>query len=204
MMYGCQVGLDGLPSGGHYQYAYDGRDFLAFDKETRTWTALTPPAQVTKWNWESEKSIAERWKAYLEEICVEWLQRYLNYGHEALLRAEAPAVKVAQKAGYDGRETLICRVARFPHPKGNGAGPTAPGSCGVDSQERDRYRCQVAHDSLPEPQDFTWVEPASNLALILGILGAVLAALILLGAMVIIYRKKYRHAEAGYKPTAGE
>uniref|UniRef100_A0ACB8EF81 Uncharacterized protein n=1 Tax=Sphaerodactylus townsendi TaxID=933632 RepID=A0ACB8EF81_9SAUR len=218
-MYGCQVELDGLPNGGHFQYAYEGKDFLSLDKETLTWTALTPPAQITKRKWEAEKSIAEYWKTYLEEICVEWLWRYLDYGKKTLLRTEAPAVKVARKAGYDGRETLICQAHGFypaqidvtwmkdgeDRKQDTLMGGVVPNSDGtyhtwrsieVDSQERDHYQCQVAHDSLPEPLDFTWEEPASNQGLLLGVLLGVLVALILLGAMVIIYYRSDRGSDS--------
>ncbi|XP_048344888.1 antigen peptide transporter 2 [Sphaerodactylus townsendi] len=137
----------------------------------------------------------------------------LEGGKVTLQRTEAPTVKVAQKAGYDGRETLICRAHGF-YPKEievtwmkdgedqkpdtftGGVLPNSDGtyhtwlSIEVDSQERDRFRCQVAHDSLPEPLDFTWEEPASNLALVLGFVGGVLAALILLTAGVAFCMKK--------------
>uniref|UniRef100_A0ACB8EF57 Uncharacterized protein n=1 Tax=Sphaerodactylus townsendi TaxID=933632 RepID=A0ACB8EF57_9SAUR len=138
------------------------------------------------------------------------------------LSTEAPTVKVAQKAGYDGRETLICRAHGF-YPKEievtwmkdgedqkpdtftGGVLPNSDGtyhtwlSIEVDSQERDRFRCQVAHDSLPEPLDFTWEEPASDLGLILGLtvgLGLILVCLILYRTFAIKQQQ-----EMGYEIT---
>ena len=84
-MYGCELREDGSKRG-HMQDAYDGRDHLALDKETLTWTAACPKAQITKEKWEKDPTLAQRRKAYLEEICIEWLQRYLDYGKERLLR----------------------------------------------------------------------------------------------------------------------
>nr|XP_056723022.1 BOLA class I histocompatibility antigen, alpha chain BL3-7-like [Euleptes europaea] len=222
-MYGCEVGPDGRPSGGLSQYAYDGEDFLAFDKETLTWTAPLPQAQITKRRWEAEGIVAQRRKAYLEEECVEWLRRYLGYGKETLLRTEAPAAKVARKAGYDGRESLICRAHGFypreievtwmkdgedrkPDTFTGGVFPNSDGtyhtwlSIEVDPNEKDRYRCRVEHDGLLEPLDLAYEDPASNMGLIVGIIVAVLAALILLGIGVPCYMKKRQ--KKGYEAPA--
>nr|XP_020634846.1 major histocompatibility complex class I-related gene protein-like [Pogona vitticeps] len=84
-MYSCELRADGSKRG-HMQYGYDGRDYIALDKETLTWTAAVPKAQITKHKWEKELAIAQRQKEYLEEICIEWLQKYLAYGKERLLR----------------------------------------------------------------------------------------------------------------------
>ncbi|XP_077186797.1 class I histocompatibility antigen, F10 alpha chain-like [Paroedura picta] len=211
VMYGCEVGPDGRLLRGHLQFAYDGEDFLALDRENRVWTARVPQAQETKRRWEAETHEAERQAAYLEEICVEWLRRYLDYGKEALQRTEAPDARVARKA-EDHRETLLCQLHGFypkeievtwmkdgqdrkPETFSGGVVPNSDGtyhtwvSIEVDPQERDLYRCHVEHDSLPEPLDLAWEEPASNLGLILGIFG-VLAALLLVGVGVACYMRK--------------
>ncbi|XP_042749911.1 class I histocompatibility antigen, F10 alpha chain-like, partial [Lagopus leucura] len=74
-MYGCDILEDGTTRG-YNQVAYNGRDFIAFDKDTKTFTAAVPEAVPTKRKWEGEGSFAERLKYYLEETCVQWLQRY--------------------------------------------------------------------------------------------------------------------------------
>uniref|UniRef100_A0A670HM48 MHC class I-like antigen recognition-like domain-containing protein n=1 Tax=Podarcis muralis TaxID=64176 RepID=A0A670HM48_PODMU len=74
LMYGCELSSDGR-KGGHYQYGYDGRDFIAFDKETLTWTAAEMEAEVTKRKWDPIMALNQR-----------WLRRYLDYGKETLLR----------------------------------------------------------------------------------------------------------------------
>nr|XP_028576261.1 major histocompatibility complex class I-related gene protein-like isoform X4 [Podarcis muralis] len=85
LMYGCELSPDGRKEG-YYRYGYDGRDFLSFEKETLTWTAADREAQVMKRKWEAELAKKQYRKAYLEEECIEWLQRYLDYGNETLLR----------------------------------------------------------------------------------------------------------------------
>ncbi|XP_042300476.1 major histocompatibility complex class I-related gene protein-like, partial [Sceloporus undulatus] len=84
-MYGCELRKDGS-KGGHYQYGYDGKDYISFDKETLTWTAADLPALNTKRKWDPNTVRNQYNKAYLEETCIEWLQRYLEYGKEELRR----------------------------------------------------------------------------------------------------------------------
>uniref|UniRef100_A0A8C7E3M7 MHC class I-like antigen recognition-like domain-containing protein n=1 Tax=Naja naja TaxID=35670 RepID=A0A8C7E3M7_NAJNA len=84
-MFGCELRRDGS-KGGFIQDGYNGRTFLTFDKETLTWVAPIPKAQITKRRWDADTVSNQRKKAYLEEICIEWLERYLSYGKETLLR----------------------------------------------------------------------------------------------------------------------
>uniref|UniRef100_A0A8D2J3X1 Ig-like domain-containing protein n=1 Tax=Varanus komodoensis TaxID=61221 RepID=A0A8D2J3X1_VARKO len=171
-MYGCELRSDGS-KGGYDQYGYDGKDYISLDKETLTWTAADAKAQITKRKWEKDLAFAQGMKAYLEKICIEWLQRYLEYGKETL---------VTRGAAPDGRETLLCRADGF-YPKEMEIAwtrdgevwtqdtfrglvtPNADGtyhtwiSAKIDPQERDRYRCSVGHDSLPDLVEVAWEEP---------------------------------------------
>uniref|UniRef100_A0A8C6XXI9 MHC class I-like antigen recognition-like domain-containing protein n=1 Tax=Naja naja TaxID=35670 RepID=A0A8C6XXI9_NAJNA len=70
-IYGCELRRDGS-KGGFLLYGYDGRTFLTFDKETLTWVALDLQAQITQRKW--------------DKTCIEWLEKYLSYGNETLLR----------------------------------------------------------------------------------------------------------------------
>ncbi|CAI5768681.1 Hypothetical predicted protein [Podarcis lilfordi] len=100
LMYGCELSPDGRKEG-YYQYGYDGRDFLSFEKETLTWTAADREAREMKRKWDAELAKKQYRKAYLEEECIEWLQKYLGYGNETLLRTE----KVRMKAAYERTST---------------------------------------------------------------------------------------------------
>ncbi|XP_062979008.1 H-2 class I histocompatibility antigen, Q9 alpha chain-like [Elgaria multicarinata webbii] len=221
-MYGCELRGDGS-KGGYDQYGYDVRNYIAFDKETLTWTAADVPAQNTKRKWEAEPAIAQRKKAYLEEECIEWLQRYLDYGKETLLRTERPVVKVTSQAEHDGTETLVCQAHGF-YPKAiettwrrdgevmdhatfrRDVAPNSDGtyhawlSIKVDPKDRDLYRCHVGHDSLLEPLDFAWEEPgASNLGLIVGCVVGAAFALLVAGILGIYFYKK---RQDGYKAAS--
>uniref|UniRef100_H9GTB3 Ig-like domain-containing protein n=1 Tax=Anolis carolinensis TaxID=28377 RepID=H9GTB3_ANOCA len=206
-MYGCDLRKDGSKAG-YRQYAYDGKDFISFDKETLTWTAADVKAQITKRTWDAQSTRNQYLKAYLEEECIKWLQKYLEYGNETLLRTEKPEVKVTRKVDYDGMETLICRVGGF-YPKDidiewtrDGEvwmqdtfhGLVSPNSDGtyytwrsitVDPKERERYKCHVEHDGLPSPVDVAWEDPASKSVLI----GCAVGILLPITGLAVYFRE---------------
>uniref|UniRef100_A0A8D2LQ91 Ig-like domain-containing protein n=1 Tax=Varanus komodoensis TaxID=61221 RepID=A0A8D2LQ91_VARKO len=182
-MFGCELRSDGS-KGGYMQFGYDGRDFLSLDKETLRWTAADATAQLTKRKWEKDPAIAQGFKVYLEETCIEWLQRYLEYGKETLQRTEPPTVRVTRhKSSTEDVETLVCRAHGF-YPKEIEAAWTragesreqetfrsrvAPNPDGtyyislytdVEPEERGLYRCRVAHASLSQPLALAWEGPA--------------------------------------------
>ncbi|XP_070593181.1 class I histocompatibility antigen, F10 alpha chain-like isoform X2 [Erythrolamprus reginae] len=206
-MYGCELRRDGS-KGGFQQDGYDGRTFLTFDKETLTWVAPDPQAQITQRKLDALPGYNQRWKAYLEETCIEWLQKYLSYGNETLLRTEPPVVTMSSRTEVeDGMETHVCRVHGF-YPREIDASWTRDGevwlqdtfhgflapntdgtyhywiSIQIDPKERGRYWCHVEHDGLQDPLDLELKEPTdskSNLWLI--IIGCVVAALFVVGGI---------------------
>lgn len=82
-MFGCEI-QNNRSSGAFWRYAYDGQDFIEFNKEIPAWVPLDPAALNTKKKWEAEKVYVQRAKAYLEEECPEMLRRYLNYSRTHL------------------------------------------------------------------------------------------------------------------------
>ncbi|KAM3844411.1 major histocompatibility complex class I-related gene protein-like isoform 2-T2 [Vipera latastei] len=176
-MVGCELQADGKKEG-FWQYGYEGRTFLTFDKERLTWVAPDPQAQITQRKWHAIPAQTQYIKSYLEEDCIEWLEKHLSYGNEMLLRTEPPEVTVSSKTKEveDGMETHVCRLDGF-YPREIDAswrrdgeewlqdtfrGSVAPNADGtfhywlsirIDPQERGRYRCHVEHDGLQEPLD---------------------------------------------------
>ncbi|XP_072213830.1 class I histocompatibility antigen, F10 alpha chain-like [Excalfactoria chinensis] len=209
-MAGCDILEDGTTRG-YYQYAYDGRDFIAFDKDTMTFTAVVPEAVPSKRAWE-EGGVPERQKHYLEETCVQWLRRYVEHGKAELGRKEQPEVRVWGKEA-DGILTLSCRAHGFyPRPiavswvkdgavlgQDTHSGGIVPNSDGTYHTwvtiealpgDGDKYQCRVEHASLPQPGLYSWERPQSNvLPIVVGVVIAAVAIAIVAGVGFIIYRR---------------
>uniref|UniRef100_A0A670ZN58 Ig-like domain-containing protein n=1 Tax=Pseudonaja textilis TaxID=8673 RepID=A0A670ZN58_PSETE len=174
---GCELREDGS-KGGFLCYGYDGMDFISFDKETLRWMTAQPLAQKVKEEWEEDPRWSQESKVFLEEICIAWLQRYLNSGNSGLVAvsAEPPVGKVTHKVEDERLEVLTCQAFGF-YPKEIQATWTrdgeackyetllknvAPNSDGtyyvqlsieIDPKERDHFRCHLEHEGLQEPLD---------------------------------------------------
>ncbi|XP_061570610.1 class I histocompatibility antigen, F10 alpha chain-like [Cololabis saira] len=96
-MYGCEWDNETGEVKGYFQYAYDGEDFVALDKEMQSWIAATPEAVITKHKWDNNKVEMSRRKNYLTQICPESVKKYVNYGRSSLMRTERPSVSLLQK-----------------------------------------------------------------------------------------------------------
>ncbi|KAK9405404.1 major histocompatibility complex class I-related protein-like [Crotalus adamanteus] len=177
---GCELKEDGS-KGGFLHYGYDGSDFISFDKETLRWVAAQSQAEKVKEKWEDDPGWSQRNKFFLEETCIEWLQRKLSYKNEALQRTEPPVGKVTRKVVDDSLEVLICQAFGF-YPKEIQATWTrdgeacvyetlprnmAPNSDGtyyvwlsieIDPKERDHFHCHLEHQGLQEPLILAWKE----------------------------------------------
>ncbi|XP_053145480.1 major histocompatibility complex class I-related gene protein-like isoform X2 [Hemicordylus capensis] len=221
---GCELSKDGKQKGRFMQCGYDGRDFISLDKETFSWLAADAKAQVTKRKWEDDPTIAGIWKRYLEEECIERLQKYLHYGNKTLLRTEPPMAQVTHKVDHDVLETLICRVDGF-YPKDINAtwkkdgefwehetfhGRVTPNSDGtyhtwlsieIDPKDRDQYRCHVEHDGLLKPLHLAVEEPAPvPVEVMKPILGVLVGVFLLLSA-IIVYIKKWNRNSCTHKAS---
>ncbi|XP_072217453.1 class I histocompatibility antigen, F10 alpha chain-like [Excalfactoria chinensis] len=218
-MYGCDILEDGTTRGYH-QVAYDGRDFIAFDKDTMTFTAVVPEAVPTKRKWE-EGGYAESRKHYLEESCVQWLWKYLEHGKAELGMTEQPEVRVWGKEA-DGILTLSCRAHGFyPRPiavswvkdgavlgQDTHSGGIVPNSDGtyhtwvtIDTLpgDGDKYQCRVEHASLPQPGLYSWERPQSNVVpIVVGVVVAIVVIAIVAGVGFLIYRRHAGKKEKGY------
>uniref|UniRef100_A0A4X2L3B8 Ig-like domain-containing protein n=2 Tax=Vombatus ursinus TaxID=29139 RepID=A0A4X2L3B8_VOMUR len=227
-MVGCEVSPELTFQRGFYQFAYDGRDYLALDTETSTWTAAVPPAVNSKRKWEADRSIAEREKAYLEETCVLWVKKYLEMGKETLQRADPPSARVTSHTAPHGGVTLRCRAQDFypadisltwlrdgeeqlqdtefieTRPAGDGTFQKWAG-VEVTSGQEGKYTCQVQHEGLPEPLTLKWEPESSFPWFIVGVIAVLLLLLLIAGiAGVVIWRRKNSGGKGGnYVPAAG-
>ncbi|KAI4905594.1 hypothetical protein NFI96_011429, partial [Prochilodus magdalenae] len=105
---GCELQDDGAKKG-FMQYGYDGEDWLSLDLNTITWTAAHHKAVPLKLMWE-RGGYAHQKKNYLEIECIENLQKYVDYGREALERKVRPEVSLFQK---DSSSPVVCHATGF-------------------------------------------------------------------------------------------
>lgn len=64
------------------EYSYDGERFLSFDDTKDIWDAPAVAAFPTKKKWDKVQVLNEYTKGYLENECVDWLNKFLNFRKE--------------------------------------------------------------------------------------------------------------------------
>nr|CAL29977.2 MHC class I antigen [Macaca fascicularis] len=221
-MYGCDLGPDGRLLLGYSQYAYDGRDYIALNGDLRSWTAADMAAQNTQRKWEAA-GVAERFRTYVEGLCVESLRRYLENGKETLQRADPPKTHVTHHPVSDHEATLRCWALGFypaeitltwqrdgedqtqdtelveTRPAGDGTFQKWAAVV-VPSGKEQRYTCHVQHEGLPKPLTLRW-EPSSQSTIpMVGIIaGLVLLGAVVTGAVVaaVMWRRKSSDRKGG-------
>uniref|UniRef100_A0A8D0V379 Ig-like domain-containing protein n=1 Tax=Sus scrofa TaxID=9823 RepID=A0A8D0V379_PIG len=210
LTYGCEEESHGGPLHAHWQYAYDGEDYITLNEDLSSWTAADMAARVTQRKWDKSRA-HERFKSYLEGTCVEWLRRYLENGREMLQRADPPKAYVTCHPSSDNKVTLRCWALGF-YPKeisltwrreGQDQSQdvevveTRPSGDGtfqkwaalvVPPGEEQSYTCHVKHEGLQEPLTLRWEPSRLSAITIVGIV----AGLVLLGAVItVIWKKRF-------------
>ncbi|KAM8876288.1 major histocompatibility complex class I-related gene protein-like [Synchiropus picturatus] len=112
--HGCQWDDETGEVRGHYQYAYDGEDFIVLDLKTLTWIATKPQAVITKHQWDNNESHNRYLQSYLSERCPELLKQFLQYGKSSLLKTELPSVSLLQKTPSS---PIVCHATGFYPPR---------------------------------------------------------------------------------------
>lgn len=98
--FGCLAATSGRTAALSEHFAYDGADYITLNEDMRSWSAAGTVAQIIRRKWEMEGT-AERYRAYLETDCVDWLRKYLEKGKETLLRADGDGGSYTQTARED-------------------------------------------------------------------------------------------------------
>lgn len=85
-MYGCQWNDESGATGGYDDEGYDGEDFISLDLKNMRYIASKPEAVISKNKWDNDRAKIEGHKAYYNQICIDWLKKYVQYGSRTLER----------------------------------------------------------------------------------------------------------------------
>ncbi|XP_030267546.1 H-2 class I histocompatibility antigen, L-D alpha chain-like isoform X2 [Sparus aurata] len=117
-MHGCEgeVQEDGTMKfyRGMDRYNYDGTDFLSFDDAHSVWVAPIKAAEETKRKWDDVPVLKDYTKGYLENECMQWLNKFWSYGMTQLKTASPPEVYVfARDTNVESIIRLTCLATGF-------------------------------------------------------------------------------------------
>ncbi|KAM9447066.1 popy class I histocompatibility antigen, alpha chain E-like [Clarias gariepinus] len=113
-MYGCEFDDDDDDTTiGYEQYAYDGEDYISFDLKTLTWTTSTHPTVTTKYTRDGVALNNDHVKNYLENVCIEWLKKYVSHYKETQRNKVVPEVSVFHK--HSPFPEVVCHATGFFH-----------------------------------------------------------------------------------------
>ncbi|XP_053092648.1 major histocompatibility complex class I-related gene protein isoform X2 [Pangasianodon hypophthalmus] len=159
------------------EYSYDGSEFLSFDEVNSRWIAPVAAAEPTKRKWDDVPILNQYTKGYLEKECVDWLNKFMDYGKKELRKHSPPDVHLlAKKSVSDpGKLTLTCLATGFYPPDvqmhlrklrtslpehlvtSSGVRPNGDGtyqlkkSVNIVEDDKALYDCYVTHSSLEKP-----------------------------------------------------
>nr|AXY65417.1 MHC class I antigen [Ctenopharyngodon idella] len=221
VMYGCELNDDGTTQG-YYQFGYDGADFVSLDKSTLTWTAASPEAAITKNKWEADRAYAAGGKEYLENRCIEWVQKYVGYGKDTLERKVSPQVSLLQK---DPSSPVTCHATGFfpsgvtitwqkngqDHDEDVDLGELLPNedgtfqrtstlNVGPDEWKNNKFSCVVEHQDKTirkTEDDIITNFDSVPIAIIVGAVAAVVLVIVIGVVGYLVYQRK-----KGFKPVS--
>uniref|UniRef100_A0AAY4CKG7 MHC class I-like antigen recognition-like domain-containing protein n=1 Tax=Denticeps clupeoides TaxID=299321 RepID=A0AAY4CKG7_9TELE len=97
-MYGCEWDDETGATDGYEQYGYDGADFISLDLKSTSYVAPVPQAVITKQK--KDGVAAEFMKNYLTQICIYWMEKYVQYGKSSLERKGTAAHRTMRNCWY--------------------------------------------------------------------------------------------------------
>uniref|UniRef100_A0A671TNQ5 Ig-like domain-containing protein n=1 Tax=Sparus aurata TaxID=8175 RepID=A0A671TNQ5_SPAAU len=117
-MHGCEgeVQPDGTMKfyRGMDRYSYDGNDFLSFDFAHSVWVTHMPAAEETKRKWDDVPVLKDYTKGYMENECMQWLNKFWSYGMNQLQTASPPEVYVLKRdTNVESNIRLTCLATGF-------------------------------------------------------------------------------------------
>ncbi|KAK2887324.1 hypothetical protein Q8A67_015552 [Cirrhinus molitorella] len=218
--HGCEIEKQGDElkfSKGIDEYSYDGGNFLSFDDKESQWVAPVAAALPTKRKWDNVPILNQYTKGYLEKECVDWLNKFREFGDEELRKGSPPEVYVFAKRSAKTKLKLTCLATGF-YPKdvtllirkyrtslpeneieSTGVRPNHDGtfqlrkSVVIPVDEKAEYDCYVSHTTLKEPVITTWDGICQDCkgSLVIGIvIGASVVGLFVAAVSLYLYKTK--------------
>ncbi|XP_036454177.1 BOLA class I histocompatibility antigen, alpha chain BL3-6-like [Colossoma macropomum] len=180
-------------------------------------------AVITEYKWEKTQD-AMFHKAYLENTCVQWLEKYVNYGRSTLERKVSPEVSLFQK---DSSSPVVCHATGFYIKAVNISWQkygedlhedvelreTLPNQDGTfqkrsiltvspEELNKHNYTCIIQHSSLEKKMVISFKPGVSDGGSVGIIVGVVIVLLLVSCAGVFILMKK-QMIKSGLKPILG-
>ncbi|XP_054145238.1 class I histocompatibility antigen, F10 alpha chain-like isoform X2 [Melozone crissalis] len=179
---GCDLLSDGSIRGSH-RNAYNGRDLISFDLESRRFVAAdsVEPPDVHVSGKEEHRTLilsCHAYGFYPKTIAVSWMKGDETLDQETEWGGIVP--------NSDGTFHTWARIEALP-------------------EEREQYRCRVEHPGMPEPGIFAWeLTSGGNLTMVVtvSIITAILILIVLIGFGVWKLQSGRRDRN-GYNPAAG-
>ncbi|XP_072406471.1 class I histocompatibility antigen, F10 alpha chain-like isoform X1 [Chiloscyllium punctatum] len=189
------------------RFGFDGKDFISLDPDRMRWITSNPIAVMTKEEWDSDEFWNNYWKRLLEELTVEYLNRYLEAGKDYFKRKIQPEVFISRREpnGQDKPLTLSCLVTGFypvdievtwlrngevmSETQSSGIRPNHNGTHQIQKEieinagDEDQYSCQIEHSSLAEAQLYQWENLESNW--LHSQLGSIIASMVILLVVIV-------------------
>ncbi|XP_062301754.1 H-2 class I histocompatibility antigen, Q10 alpha chain-like isoform X5 [Osmerus eperlanus] len=216
---------------GFDQYSYDGDDFLAFDDTSTQWVAPNAAALPTKRKWDGEQILNQYTKGYLEKECVDWLNKFMDYGQKSLREGKPPVVETYGKASKTvGNVKLTCWATGFLpkeitlHIRKNkvvisdgvetsGVRPNHDDThqiwqrVEIPMNDQGNYDCFVNHKALSEPIIKAFPEnkcgdcPLVKVGTIGGVVGFIVCLAFVGGLLFILYKRGIIRHSSGGTPS---
>ncbi|CAK6981178.1 major histocompatibility complex class I-related gene protein-like [Scomber scombrus] len=95
-------------------YNYNGQYFLSFNITSSVWVAATDIAAPNKRKWDEVQVLKENATGFLENECIDWLDKFVIYRKKQLKNASPPEVYVfAKKTRNETNLNLTCMATGF-------------------------------------------------------------------------------------------
>nr|AAH97061.1 Major histocompatibility complex class I UEA gene [Danio rerio] len=221
-MYGCEWDDQTEAKNGFDQIGYDGEDFLSLDLKEIRWISPVQQGLITTQNWNNNRGFLQSYGGYYSTVCIEWLQKYIQYGKSSLKKAVSPQVSLLQKSSSS---PVVCHATGF-NPSGikiswqkNGQdhdedvelGELLPNADGTfqktstlnvkpEEWKNNKFRCVVEHQGETRAVDDPILtnEDSLPIGLIVGVVAALVLLVVIAVAGYMVYQKK-----KGFKPVSG-